>query len=514
MSPPERNEPALTIEQAKLLPFYHDLRNEIVEPEKVVVTSQYFWTKWAPRLGPTLTALVVCLRRHCYYNRITQERRDWCFPEQATLAREIGVESTKTIRAALGEPLAAYFIRREARYVYDPKRGKKVRTSDMYYVAMDDPLTPEDEALLTVRAAERLLQEGRRAELALEAPPPTRSKGEKRPQIGRPSRASPGGEKRSQVGSPTGQLPPQDSAVKSTPEVVPEDVTNTTKYSMASEVASRIREAFAAANGTTPTPAQLARLAELARRFEPNARQTDPPSTGEAWILAAIAEAVDSGSQFVAPRRIARICERWAVEGFPRETAGIEQLHPSEEPDLTPSPPSLSGKGELRGPRRPVPPSLGGKGVRGLGPALPTEADFQGSSPEAPGDGRANAVSLVASALLQTEPADESPEATALSIAASAVSAPPSFVVFPDLGVLSRPLWQTVCEDARRRLASPGDRRLLAGSQLLDREGNVLVVGVAGQAASERANRRLPPLLAPVLRAVLGRSVELRFVEL
>ena len=121
----------LTPEQARLLPYYHDLRNEIVEPERVVVSSQYFWARWAPRLGPTLTVLIVCLRRHCYYNKITQERRDWCFPEQATLAREIGVESTKTIRAALQEPVAAYFVRREPRYVYDPKRGKRIRTSDM-----------------------------------------------------------------------------------------------------------------------------------------------------------------------------------------------------------------------------------------------------------------------------------------------------------------------------------------------------------------------------------------------
>ena len=74
------------------------------------------------------------------------------------------METTKTIRAALQHPLIAYFVRCEARYVYDPVRGKKVRTSDMYDVAMDDPLVPEDEALLAVRAAERLVSEGRGAE--------------------------------------------------------------------------------------------------------------------------------------------------------------------------------------------------------------------------------------------------------------------------------------------------------------------------------------------------------------
>ena len=57
------SEAALTPEQARLLPFYHDLRNEIVQPEKVVVSTQYFWSRWAPRLGPTLAVLVICLRR-------------------------------------------------------------------------------------------------------------------------------------------------------------------------------------------------------------------------------------------------------------------------------------------------------------------------------------------------------------------------------------------------------------------------------------------------------------------
>ncbi|MBI2940840.1 MAG: hypothetical protein HYY04_10425, partial [Chloroflexi bacterium] len=165
MDKPLQPEPSLTPEQARLMPFYHDLRNEIVEPDKVVVATQYFWTRWPPLLGPTLTALVVTLRRHCYYNRITKERRDWCFPEQATLAREIGVDSTKTVRAALTHPFAHYFVRRQPRYLYDPALGKKVRTSDMYFVAMDDPLTPDDEQRLCLRAAERLLAEGREAEL-------------------------------------------------------------------------------------------------------------------------------------------------------------------------------------------------------------------------------------------------------------------------------------------------------------------------------------------------------------
>jgi hypothetical protein len=446
----------LTPEQARLLPFYHDLRNEIVEPERVVVSSQYFWARWAPRLGPTLTSLIVCLRRHCYYNKITQERRDWCFPEQATLAREIGVESTKTIRAALQEPLAAYFVRREPRYVYDPKRGKRVRTSDMYFVAMDDPLIPEDEALLTLRATERLLSEGRGSELDLDSRghrPLAAPTGQKRRQVSASDGRSPTGQKRHQIGSPTGRSLPQDSREDFAPEIVPEEDTSTTKYSMIpSRLPSRVAGAFAAANDAPPTPAQLARLAELVRQFDPLARGQQPPTSGEDWIVAAIAEAVESGSRFVAPRRIARICDRWAAEGFP----GKDSLSPGGLPGSSPDPPK---------------------------------------QPE--DDNRPAAV----------EPSLSSDSLSSFSVV-------PSFVVFPELGVLSRPFWQTLCDEARRRLAAPGDLRLLSGSVLVAREGMALVVGVPGRAASERANRRLPALLEPLARTILGRSVELRFVAL
>src|SRR5262249_29718839 len=69
-------------------------------------------------------------------------------------------------------------------------------------------------------------------------------------------------------------------------------------------------------NGRPATPAERARLAALAEQFDRPARSGRPPSSGWEWIAAAIAEAVESGSEFVAPRRIARICERWDRDGF------------------------------------------------------------------------------------------------------------------------------------------------------------------------------------------------------
>lgn len=127
----------------ELQPFFHDVKNTIVQPKQVVVGTRYFWERWAPRLGPTLTVIIVRLRMHCYYNQTTQERRNWCFPTQQTLADEAGV-SRWTVMRELKKPLARHFVRVQLRSRYDPARRQTVRISSLYHVAMDDPLIDED----------------------------------------------------------------------------------------------------------------------------------------------------------------------------------------------------------------------------------------------------------------------------------------------------------------------------------------------------------------------------------
>ena len=77
--------------------------------------------------------------------------------------------------------------------------------------------------------------------------------------------------------------------------------------------------AFEEANGRASTPAERKLLAELASRFEPSARaQGDPTKpSGWSWVGAAIYEAVEAGSAFVAPRRIREILSRWERDGLP-----------------------------------------------------------------------------------------------------------------------------------------------------------------------------------------------------
>jgi len=139
-------------EQIELQPFYHDLRNEIVQPKNIIVETKYFWDFWKPKLGPTLTVIIMELRRRCYYNRETEERRDYCWPSLKFIAKACGV-SIDTVRRELKRPEAKLFVRIEPRF--DGKR----QTSNIYFVAMDDPLLPEDKERLQKRIDEAKTEE-------------------------------------------------------------------------------------------------------------------------------------------------------------------------------------------------------------------------------------------------------------------------------------------------------------------------------------------------------------------
>lgn len=77
--------------------------------------------------------------------------------------------------------------------------------------------------------------------------------------------------------------------------------------------------AFEDANGRRSTPAERQLLRGLAERFDPAARDQALPDhlTGWSWLTAAIYEAVEAGSSFVAPRRLREILSRWEREGAP-----------------------------------------------------------------------------------------------------------------------------------------------------------------------------------------------------
>ena len=96
--------------------------------------------------------------------------------------------------------------------------------------------------------------------------------------------------------------------------------------------------AFESANDRAATPAERTILRDLAGRFHPVAEaarseRDDAPESGWGWLEAAVWEAVEAGSAFVAPRRLREILLRWERDGFPRPRGAEPSLpEPSRGP--------------------------------------------------------------------------------------------------------------------------------------------------------------------------------------
>jgi hypothetical protein len=512
-------------ERLEVLPFYHDLRNQIVHPLNLHVETRYFFRKWKPMLGPVLTLLIMELRDRCYYNPRTGERRDYCWPSQDELARAIGV-SVRTVIRALQDPLARKFIRVQHRYRYDPVLGKKVRTSSAYVVAMDDPLRPEDEAVLTRMVAEQILADEiaeRNRVLTTSAPDldvtladssaespesvltdkladntdrPLTDKlsdinmsdnlSEEEVLTGRhtqdekdhnkqprshTSKTAPEGRGAPRRG---GEAPPKGSAARRNSPTVRDAAAFADSLGRPApsqgDLPDEVVQAYAAANDRTPTLLERQRLADLVRRFDPVARQADPPSTGDAWIVAAIVEAVDSGSAFVAPRRIATICERWAKADTRKRASPRRPL---------PSPLSISEKwrGE-GGEARPH--------VDARSDLSPADQPPDPTDPDEP---------------IPVDPFEEPAEVVI-----------PTFVVSANRPVTNWQLWRLVTDELLHQSAGDQHRTWLEQAALIGEEDGALVIGAPSRFARDLLERRLGEPVAQAIAAILGARYPLRFV--
>ncbi len=116
--------------------------------------------------------------------------------------------------------------------------------------------------------------------------------------------------------------------------------------------------AFESANDRAATPAERKLLRDLAARLDAVAEATraerlgeEIPSSGWGWIEAAVWEAVEAGSAYVAPRRVREIALRWEREGYP---AGPDLL-PPEPPRGAPR---RARRGSMPEAPRPLPPTF------------------------------------------------------------------------------------------------------------------------------------------------------------
>jgi hypothetical protein len=126
-----------------------------------VVTGDYLRRKWMPRQGHRFYTLIKVLRGYCSYS--IKQGEAPCFPSYETIAQACHVcrrtictwmahdKQGRFTHPKHGEALNR-FVAVQPRRRYDPAGQRQVKTSNLYLVRMDDPVTPEDEALVWEKA--------------------------------------------------------------------------------------------------------------------------------------------------------------------------------------------------------------------------------------------------------------------------------------------------------------------------------------------------------------------------
>ena len=138
-------EPPTSNRKMMLQRAYGSERAKLVQPERGMFVTLYFFYEWLPLLGHSAFATVLASRSLCYWNPMTGELRNTIETEMSELAQRAAV-SVRTIKDVLTNDLVKqYFLRYLVRRVMTPNG---VRTAGIsLQVRMDDPLTPQDQQL-------------------------------------------------------------------------------------------------------------------------------------------------------------------------------------------------------------------------------------------------------------------------------------------------------------------------------------------------------------------------------
>lgn len=132
---------------------YGNRRAAVIQPERGMFLTLYFFNKWLPLLGHSAMTIILAARSMCYWNPLTGELRNSIDTEMSELARRAAV-SVRTVKDVLANDLVQrYFLRYIVRRIMTPNG---VRTAGItLLVRMDDPITPEDQAEFNLPEEER-----------------------------------------------------------------------------------------------------------------------------------------------------------------------------------------------------------------------------------------------------------------------------------------------------------------------------------------------------------------------
>ena len=122
---------------------YGSERARLIQPERGMFLTGYFFNNWLPRLGHSAFTVILAARSMCYWNPITGELRNVVETEMGEIAEKAAV-SVRTVKDVLNNELVQrYFLRYRVRRVMT---ANGVRTAGIsLQVRMDDPLTPLDQ---------------------------------------------------------------------------------------------------------------------------------------------------------------------------------------------------------------------------------------------------------------------------------------------------------------------------------------------------------------------------------
>lgn len=122
---------------------YGSKRAAVIQPERSLMITQYFFSSWLPLIGHSAMAVILAARSMCYWNPINGELRNEIETEMSQLAEKAAV-SVRTVKSVLNDELVRkYFLRYRTRRIMTPNG---VRTAGiLLLVRMDDPVTPDDQ---------------------------------------------------------------------------------------------------------------------------------------------------------------------------------------------------------------------------------------------------------------------------------------------------------------------------------------------------------------------------------
>ncbi len=145
---PEESQPVkgqpVSARKLMLQRAYGTQRARIIQPERGMFVTLYFFQRWLPLIGHSAFAVILATRSMCYWNPKTGELRNCIETDMAEIAQRAAV-SVRTVKDVLNQELVKhYFVRYNVRRMMTPNG---VRTAGiLLQVRMDDPLTPEDQA--------------------------------------------------------------------------------------------------------------------------------------------------------------------------------------------------------------------------------------------------------------------------------------------------------------------------------------------------------------------------------